>query len=92
MNPYSLAWSLRVLNILDAGGTVYLVSVKGLDEANPIMRWLLEVHPLLFVFVKVLTVGLCAEFLARRNACWTLAIVNVVYVIVVAMHAALVFG
>lgn len=84
----TLGTSLYAMNVLDAFLTVVLVTMLGAEEANPLTGWLLERSPLLFVFVKVLVVGLCASFLARRGQVVILAVANVAYVLALAAHAA----
>lgn len=87
MKAVHLGITLRALNIFDAASTVYAMS-EGASELNPIMRALIDVHPLLFVFVKVLVVGLGAAYLEHRNAVWALYVANAVYVVVVAWQIA----
>lgn len=55
------------LNVVDAVATLYWV-VNGLArEANPLMRELLGIHPLLFVFAKLSLVGLGVWVLWRHR-------------------------
>ena len=74
----------HVLNFLDATLTLYATS-KGIEEANPIMAWTLEVSPLFFVVVKFSVFGVAIDFLARkRPTC--LVPVAVLFGLVVAWH------
>ena len=89
---HSLANSLRVLNVADVVATFYLVTYRGAEELNPIAAALIGVSPLLFAFVKIVLVGLCAELLALRNRVGLLAAANLFYLLAVAAHAACLFG
>ncbi|MBQ8331131.1 MAG: hypothetical protein IJX94_01360 [Clostridia bacterium] len=54
---------LYVFNIIDTITTLYLTQIIGLEEANPVCRFLLSVGPVLFVVVKLAVVTFC---------CWDL--------------------
>lgn len=43
-----------LLILIDTVSTLHIIRMGG-GEANPIMRWMLELSPLWFAFVKVLT-------------------------------------
>lgn len=96
MSPRALGITLRTLNILDALSTLYILQHGG-TETNPVMAALLDVHPLLFLFVKVLWVGLCAAFLehhARTKPLATAAlyVATAGYTCLLGYHAAILFG
>ena len=74
----------HVLNFLDATLTLYAVS-RGVEEANPIMAWALEVSPLFFVAVKFTVFGIAIDFLARKRPTF-LVPVAVLFGLVVAWH------
>ena len=58
---------LYVLNLFDAGVTFYLVSVvKATKELNPIMEFLIDVHPLVFLSFKTLGVALALGLIYWR--------------------------
>ena len=60
-----LVGAIFVLNAIDAVATVTWVSAGMAYEANPLMAHLLEIHPVVFVGVKVTLVGLCVYLLWR---------------------------
>jgi len=74
----------HVLNFLDAALTLYATS-RGVEEANPIMAWALEVSPLFFAAVKFAVFGVAIDFLARRCPS-TLVPIAVLFGMVVAWH------
>ena len=54
------------LNIIDASFTVVFTSVYGVEEANPLMRVLLEIHPAVFFIVKCALVLACVSYLDKK--------------------------
>lgn len=60
-----LVGAIFVLNAIDAVATVTWVSAGMAEEANPLMAHLLEMHPVVFVGVKLTLVGLCVSLLWR---------------------------
>lgn len=94
MNPRSLAQAIRFLNVVDVVGTLFAVQVAGIEvEHNPLMRWLLAIHPVLFIFVKIPLVAVWSEFVAifckpEWVSRWLLSVVLVTYVIACALHTA----
>jgi hypothetical protein len=74
----------HVLNFLDATLTLYATS-RGVEEANPIMAWTLEVSPLFFVVVKFTVFGVAIDFLARKRPTY-LVPVAALFGLVVAWH------
>lgn len=88
MKAHRLADALRVLNILDTLLTLFNVKYLGAVELNPLMARVIEAHWVLFVFVKIIGVGLCAEALAVRDAKKTLWAACACYCLAMATHAA----
>ena len=74
----------HVLNLLDATLTLYAVS-RGVEEANPIMAWTLQVSPLFFVFVKFTVFSVAIDFLARTRPAYLLPVASL-FGLVVAWH------
>ena len=65
-----LGWiigGVLVLNLLDAGLTVLWVHADLADEANPLIRHLVEEHPIVFVVAKMALVGLGTGLLWMRR-------------------------
>lgn len=55
---------LALFNMLDCYYTLQLLSYGGY-EANPVMAWLLDLHPYWFISYKVGVVNVCFLFLGR---------------------------
>lgn len=53
-----------LLNIADMGFTYYFLN-RGGYELNPIVRWLLDLHPAAFPFAKIVIAGLLFYLLDR---------------------------
>lgn len=69
-NKKDLKWwaiSLYGLNIVDMMATIIFVIGYGAKELNPFMDLLLQKDPLLFVFFKVLFIGLLILILVKAN-------------------------
>ena len=62
------ALALQIANALDAAATLYGVSTGRMIEGNPLMRSVIEAHPLAFVLAKVALVGLAGLLLWRLRA------------------------
>jgi Domain of unknown function (DUF5658) len=65
-----LGWivgAVLMLNLLDAGLTVLWVHADLADEANPLIRLLVEEHPAVFVIAKMALVGLGTALLWMRR-------------------------
>jgi hypothetical protein len=80
-----LAWiiaAIMVLNVLDVVFTLFWVHAGLARETNPLMRWLVDEHPVAFTLSKLALVGLGTLLLwrARRRA---LAVVGIVAVFLV---------
>ena len=67
---------LYILNLLDLLTTAVALDLGGI-ELNPVADFLIGVHPMLFVFAKVVVVGLLVLFLEWRDSrkaikflCW----------------------
>jgi len=56
----------HVFNVADAFFTLYAIS-KGVDEANPIMAWAIELSPTFFIVFKLALFTIAAEFLAKNR-------------------------
>jgi hypothetical protein len=56
---------LSVFNTIDTFSTLYLVQALGLDEANPVCRFLLGISPVLFLAVKLVGFNLVLLYLWR---------------------------
>jgi len=93
LTPSTLAKIIRGLNLVDVIGTLFAVQVAGIEvELNPVMRWLLEIHPAVFVVAKIVLVAVWSEFVAiyckpEWIARWGFTVVLIGYVIAVALHA-----
>lgn len=88
------ALSLYVLNLWDMAATLYFVVGMGMIEANPLMAWLLELHPIAFVLVKVVLMAGFLWYLAikapvTKKLLWALRIMTFVYFLLACFH---VFG
>ena len=46
--------ALLFFNFFDAISTYYFVIIKGVEELNPVMNFLLEVSPILFLIFKLI--------------------------------------
>lgn len=85
---------LLVFNIIDAVSTSVLIELDLGREVNPLMDYLLEIHPLLFVFVKMfLIMALCmhiifegAKFKDRKIFGISLLAMVSLYALVAGMH------
>lgn len=76
-------------NFADAVLTLYAIS-KGVEEANPIMAWALNISPSFFIVMKFMLFGAAIEFLARfqpRLLKW----VGTLFMTVIAWHISFVF-
>jgi len=58
-----LCFFLFMLNSLDATLTVYAIENLGAREANPLMKMLIDISPLLFFVFKVVLVSVCIGFM-----------------------------
>ena len=80
---------LFILSAIDCVLTLWGLSLKVIEEGNPIMRWLIEKSPIGFIALKLLMpVILGLMFLQRRNrlhkfVVYSLGLVVVVYAMVV---------
>ncbi len=61
----ALLGSIFIFNVLDAIATVAWVYKGAAREGNPLMEWLIELHPVLFITLKLLLVGMGLFVLAR---------------------------
>ncbi|MEL6180054.1 MAG: DUF5658 family protein [Myxococcota bacterium] len=86
-----LVYTIVIMNAADAIMTVFWVSAGLATESNPLMDWLLDVHPVLFVLAKLalvfLGVGMLWRYRHIRAAMVGVALVAVVYYGVILVHA-----
>jgi|TARA_R110000824_G_scaffold181438_4_gene362210 hypothetical protein len=79
-----------ILNLLDAILTHYSVSRKLTEEVNPLMKYLLEIHPAAFYLCKLTLVSLGLVLLKKlgetRGTKIALTICSSVYTAVVIIH------
>lgn len=61
---------LWLLNLWDAGATYYVVYIKHLEEANPLMDKLLGMSPYVFLAFKVIYGTVLALILLYINKHW----------------------
>jgi len=87
----NLAWLLlcHIGNYADLSLTLYAIS-KGVEEANPIMAWLINISPFLFGVVKLTIFAIAVELVAKRMPS-VLKWIAIVYMITVAWHLSFVF-
>ncbi|PLR68108.1 MULTISPECIES: DUF5658 family protein [Bacillaceae] len=84
---------LAVVNVFDAFLTVAGLQLHVISEANPIMKWLYEVHPLIFIGFKLsfsLFLYMFIQFkcLPATNAVKFVSYIALIaYAIVLFMHA-----
>ena len=87
----NLVWLIlcHVGNFMDLLLTMYAIS-RGVEEANPIMNWLLGISPFLFSAVKLILFSLAIEFVAKRMPS-VLKWIALMYMAVVAWHVSFIF-
>ena len=73
-----------IANYLDASFTLYAISL-GVEEANPLMSWALEVSPHFFMVVKLSLFTCAAVFLSEKKP-RLLPWVTMLYMSVVVWH------
>ena len=83
---------LLATNLFDAHATLRVIQV-GVDEWNPLMRYVLQVGPTFFVAVKTVGIavlgGLIALYARRwRWTWWSLCLLAVAYFALFAAHVA----
>lgn len=78
--PKELKWVIgaNFFNIMDAFVTLLFLSY-GLQEMNPIMRFLLENHEVTFVLVKILVLLLISYRWVRSKKWWAFRLTSVVF-------------
>ena len=85
-----LLFFVLCLNVLDAFLTRAGMDLGGIEEANPLMAYLLELGPGIFVVVKLslVTLGciLLWRYRYRRTAQWSMLLVLAVYSWVMVKH------
>lgn len=55
-----------ILNLLDLAFTLHVLDNGGV-ELNPVIRWMMEVHPALFPLPKTVLAGLLCWWLERKS-------------------------
>lgn len=90
--PTAPAVTLLLLNLLDGLFTLTFLQLGVAREANPIMRWAYEQHPMVFMGLKLLVVSLGVFVLAlhhqSRLAQIALKIATFVYAVIITWHLA----
>jgi hypothetical protein len=85
--------ALIVMNVLDGFFTLVWVSTNQATEANPLMELTLDIHPVLFIVVKITLVYLGAIILMRywekAFAVLSLAVALCFYSLVLSYHCAM---
>lgn len=89
---FRLAAYASLLNIVDIVSTLYLLSIGG-TEMNPVMDYLLSVHPGLFVGVKLVAISAGLVFLhwgaekGHKVARYGLGVITLGYLALAFWHA-----
>mgnify|MGYP001158308420 CR=1 FL=1 len=73
-----------IANYLDATFTLYAISL-GVEEANPVMAWALEISPMFFMALKLGLFTCAAVFISEKRP-GLLPWVTMLYMSVVAWH------
>jgi len=76
-------------NIADLILTLYAIA-HGVQEANPLMAYLLDVSPLLFGSVKLILFSLAIEYIAKKQPKFLKA-TALFYMIILSWHLSFVF-
>ena len=86
-----LIWLLlcHLGNFADLALTLYAIS-HGVQEANPLMAYLLDMSPFLFGATKLLLFSLAMEYIAKRKPI-ILKPIALCYMLVTAWHLSFVF-
>tara|TARA_R100000008_G_C3416887_1_gene82880 strand:- start:9 stop:296 length:288 start_codon:yes stop_codon:yes gene_type:complete len=79
----------HIANVLDAVFTLNAID-KGVEELNPLMAYLIDLSPYVFLFVKLLLFALAIDYIARRRPSW-LRWVGILYIAVVGWHMSFIF-
>lgn len=79
-----------ILNLLDMAFTLHALE-HGARELNPIVNWMIGVHPWLFPFAKIVLVGVVLWWLNRESqteplARWGLKFLAGLYWLVILWH------
>jgi hypothetical protein len=79
-----------ILNLLDMAFALHALKHGG-RELNPIVNWMIGVHPLLFVFCKVVAAGVLLWWLNRESqteplARWGLKFLAGLYWLLILWH------
>lgn len=76
---------LYLLNLGDLVSTLIALS-HGICEANPVMRFLLDIHPVLFVAVKTIPAYYLCMYLATKSRKWVYWSIAGIYAVTVAWN------
>lgn len=76
---------LAAANIFDALATLNAVSF-GVEEANPIMRALIDFDPAVFAVTKIVAGSILIAFCCTYAPRWVLALVVAAYIGVLTIH------
>ena len=79
-----------LFNFIDATMTLIVVS-KGVEEANPVMAYLLSFGPAFFIITKFIVFALAVDFIARRIP-KILPLIGILFMMVVCWHCAFWFS
>ena len=60
-----IALLILIMNFIDGLSTLYLVNTQIATESNPLMAFLMNTHPLLFIAIKILLVTICTAVLIK---------------------------
>ena len=81
---------LIALNVFDAIMTLIWTHYSIAEEANPLMLYLLEIHPVLFLFIKItlvfLGVGLLWRMRQFKPVLYTAYFLNAAYIFLAFIH------
>lgn len=81
---------LYILNLLDLLTTAIALDMGGV-EMNPLANWLIGVHPMLFVFCKIVVVGALILLLVWKENWKALWFLFMLHVAVVANNIYIIF-
>ena len=85
---------LLILCALDMYSTIYWVATGQATEANPLLAWTFNIHPLLFVLLKAATflpTLVLAVYIARRHPRTTTALLRFVILAYISIYLVGVF-
>jgi len=81
-----------ILSLLDATLTLWGLGQGAIEEVNPVMRWLIEENPIVFMIIK-LSLPVMLGFVlweirnrSRKFVAYSLGLVLIVYSVVLMLH------